>query len=205
VLEDAAFVADLSAFVDPLIGAGRVSSLAQKLVQLTSPGIPDLYQGSELWDLSLVDPDNRRPVDWELRRRLLVELERARRADGPAGAARAALAGADEGAPKLWVVRQALRARCDRAAAFAPGAAYAPLAASGRAAEHLVAFARGGQVITLAPRLVLGLGRRGGWGDTALELPEGAWRDLLTGARWSGRVSVGELLGGFPVGLLERE
>src|SRR6201999_1789163 len=73
ILSDAAFVADITSFVEKIIYAGRVNSLAQTLMKHTAPGVPDLYQGSELWDLSLVDPDNRRPVDYELRRRLLAE------------------------------------------------------------------------------------------------------------------------------------
>jgi (1->4)-alpha-D-glucan 1-alpha-D-glucosylmutase len=204
-LGDRGFTDDLAELVAHLTGPGHVNALAQKAIQLTAPGVPDLYQGSELWDRSLVDPDNRRPVDWALRRRILDALERAHTAEGPAGAARVARVYTAEGGPKLWLVRQALRLRCEERAAFAPGSLYRPLAATGAAAEHLMAFARGGQVITVAPRLVLGLGRRGGWGDTALDLPEGAWCDRLTGARWSGRVAVDELLRGFPVGLLVRE
>ena len=144
-------------------------------------------------------------MDWELRRRLLAELERAHASEGPAAGARIALGQAAEGAPKLWTVRQALRVRCDRRAALAPGASYDPLAASGPASDHVVAFARGGEVVTVVPRLVLGLGRRGGWGETTLELPPGRWRDALTGAHAGGRSRVAELLGGFPVALLVRE
>ncbi len=96
VLADSTFLADLAAFVAPLVAPGRVSSLAQVLLKLTAPGVPDFYQGSEIWDLSLVDPDNRRPVDYELRRRLLADLE-----GNPTP--EAILARVDEGLPKLWL------------------------------------------------------------------------------------------------------
>src|SRR5206468_2742550 len=77
ILADADFRGDLDAFVAPLVAPGRTTALAQKLLQLTAPGVPDLYQGTELWDGALVDPDNRRAVDWALRRRLLAQLDGA--------------------------------------------------------------------------------------------------------------------------------
>ncbi|MGH9152851.1 MAG: malto-oligosyltrehalose synthase, partial [Acidimicrobiales bacterium] len=110
VLGDEAFLADLAGFVEALVAPGRVNSLAQVLVKLTAPGVPDTYQGSELWDLSLVDPDNRRPVDYGVRRRLLGQLAGL----GP----EAVLARADEGLPKLTVVREALQLRRRRPGAF---------------------------------------------------------------------------------------
>jgi (1->4)-alpha-D-glucan 1-alpha-D-glucosylmutase len=198
------FTDDLTELVARLTGPGHVNALAQKAIQLTAPGVPDLYQGSELWDRSLVDPDNRRAVDWTLRRRILNALERAHTAEGPAGAARVALVYAAEGGPKLWLVRQALRLRCEERAAFAPGSLYWPLAATGPAEGHVLAFMRGDRVVTVVPRLVLGLARRGGWGETTLELPPGAWRDVLTGASASGRTRVADLFGRLPVALLER-
>jgi (1->4)-alpha-D-glucan 1-alpha-D-glucosylmutase len=97
---------DLETFVKPLIEPGRVNSLAQTLIKLTAPGVPDFYQGTELWDLSLVDPDNRRPVDYALRRRLLSEL------DGMA--AEEIWRRIDEGLPKLWIIHQTLKLRCSR-------------------------------------------------------------------------------------------
>jgi (1->4)-alpha-D-glucan 1-alpha-D-glucosylmutase len=195
LLDDRDFTADLSAFAGELVWPGRVNSLAWKLIAMTSAGVPDLYQGSELWDLTLVDPDNRRPVDFDLRRRLLAELEQLSAAD--------TLRRADEGLPKLLVVQRALRLRRRRAAAFEPGASYRPLPVSGPAAEHLVAFARAESVVTLAPRLVLKLA--GKWGDTSVELPAGAWVNELTGeSAAGGRRPVSELLGSFPVALLRK-
>jgi (1->4)-alpha-D-glucan 1-alpha-D-glucosylmutase len=192
VFEKGEFGADLDAFTARIVGPGRVNSLALKLLTLTAPGVPDVYQGTELWDLSLVDPDNRRPVDYALRRRLLGEL------DGLAPAA--ALARADEGLPKLLVVQRALRLRRERPALFAAG--YEPVTARGERADHVLAFCRGGGAITVVPRLVLGLQEAGGWGGTELDLPRGAWVDAFSGRRWEGAVSVGSLLHEFPGALL---
>ena len=169
VLADAALAADVGEFVARVRDAGWSNSLGQKLVQLTMPGVPDLYQGSELWDLSLVDPDNRRPVDFGRRRELLARI------DG------GWLPGVDEsGAAKLLVVTRALRLRRDRPALFG---GYRALAAEGPAAGHAVAFARGGdRLVAVATRLPVGLQRDGGWRGTVLPLPGGAgWTDVLTG------------------------
>ncbi|MDQ4037533.1 MAG: malto-oligosyltrehalose synthase, partial [Actinomycetota bacterium] len=198
VLGDSDLVGDIEGFVAALIEPGRINALASALLELTVPGVPDTYQGSELWDLSLVDPDNRRPVDFELRRALLAE----------AGTAfpEQLLARADEGLPKLRVVREALHLRRRRTEAFGAGAAgaYAPLLFSGTKAEHAVGFTRGGCVAVVTPRLVLGL--KSEWDDTVLALPAGTWTDLLTGRVWTGgAVVVGELLAAFPVALLERD
>lgn len=171
-----------------LAGPGWSNALAAKLLSLTVPGVPDVYQGSELWEQSLVDPDNRRPVDFALRRRLLAEAGPVR-PDGPA----------DDGRAKLHVVRTALRLRRDRPDLFGR---YDPLAASGAAAGHVLAFDRGGAV-TVVTRLPLGLERAGGWRDTRLDLPPGQWRDLLTDRPASSEV--GALLGDLPVALLVRE
>ncbi len=193
ILDDDEFRADLQEFVAELIDHGRLNSLAQTLIKLTAPGVPDTYQGTELWDLSLVDPDNRRPVDFELRRRLLAESARLSPEE--------LLQRMDEGLPKQWVTRQALSARRSHPLSFGPAGRYAALLAEGQAAEHLVAYRRGDDVITLAPRLVKRLG--GDWGDTVIELPAGSWRDLMSGERHEGgHVSVGRLLARFPVALL---
>ena len=194
-LADAEFNAALEDFVRPLLTPGRVNSLAWKLLALTAPGVPDLYQGSELWDLALVDPDNRSPVDYELRRRLLKKL------DGLS--AKDAWEQAEEGLPKLLLVQRALRLRNRRQGAFAAGAAYRPLPVHGPKARHAVAFARAEEIVTVVPRLVIQLG--GDWAGTELELPPGSWRDEFTGVEVEGgRHSLAELLGGFPVALLAR-
>jgi (1->4)-alpha-D-glucan 1-alpha-D-glucosylmutase len=197
VLADRGFVADLEAFVAPLVEAGQVTSLAQLALKLTSPGVPDVYQGTELWDLSLVDPDNRRPVDYELRRRLLDKVATA--------TADEVLAWADDGAPKLWLAHRALGVRRRRAAAFAAGAPYAPVTAAGDKARHVVAYLRGDEVLVVVPRLVVGLGAD--WGRTRIDLPAGRWGDELGAggvSAWEGTVSLSDLLALFPVAILGR-
>jgi (1->4)-alpha-D-glucan 1-alpha-D-glucosylmutase len=196
VLTDAEFLADLDAFVMPLVEPGRVNTLAQTLIKLTAPGVPDLYQGTELWDLSLVDPDNRRPVDYQLRGRLLAELHGA--------TPEAIWARKQEGLPKLWVIHQTLALRRRRPELFGPQGEYQPLTASGVRAEHVVAFARNNAAVTIVPRL--GLKLDGHWAGTTLELPGGQWRNELTGDDvCGGMVRMGELLARFPVCLLSRQ
>ena len=193
-LADATFAADLEAFAAPLVAAGRQTSLAQTLLKLTSPGVPDIYQGTELWDLSLVDPDNRRPVDYDARRRLLEKVRSASPAE--------VLGSIDDGAPKLWLTMRALGVRRRMADCFV-GASYEPLVAAGRRAANVVAYVRGEQVAVIVPRLVMGL--QGGWGDTTVELPPGHWVDELGGSTvGEGAVSLSALLSGFPVALLVR-
>ncbi|MDQ3951537.1 MAG: malto-oligosyltrehalose synthase, partial [Actinomycetota bacterium] len=189
VLEDPEFVRAVDELVAPLVEPGRINSLAQTAIKLTYPGVPDVYQGTELWDLSLVDPDNRRPVDYELRARLLDEAL--------AGDAAGALARTDEGLPKLILTHRLLALRARDPDAFAARSSYEALWATGPRARHVVAFVRGGRVLTVAPRLTLTL--EGEWRETHLALPEGDWTDVLTGTTFSGVVQVEELLRGFPV------
>jgi (1->4)-alpha-D-glucan 1-alpha-D-glucosylmutase len=206
-LADSQFVADLEAFVAGLTEPGWINSLAQTLIKLTSPGVPDTYQGTELWDLSLVDPDNRRPVDFGLRRRLLDEL--------PHLTAEAIWRRRDEGLPKLWVTRQTLALRRQHPEWFDAHSPYVPIAAHGEQAQHVVAFQRNG-AITVVPRLLLALPQpapageagvnRAAWGDTGLALPAGTWRNELTGEPiQSPLVRMAELLARFPVALLTRK
>jgi len=196
VLGDGAFVGMLERFVAPLIRPGRINSLSQTLLKLTSPGIPDTYQGCELWDNSLVDPDNRRPVDFPLRRALLADIANLD--------AFQVMAREDEGLPKLHVMGVALALRRRLPAAFRPGEAgtYAPLPVSGGRLRHVLAFGRGERVAVVAQRLTLRLA--GAWEDTAVELGEGAWVNLLDGTRHGGSVTLAELLHPLPVALLER-
>ncbi|HEY4027243.1 MAG TPA: malto-oligosyltrehalose synthase [Candidatus Dormibacteraeota bacterium] len=198
VMSDPEFLAELEAFLPPVVEAGWVNAVAMKLLCLTAPGVPDVYQGTELWDLSLVDPDNRRPVDFAARARMLEEL------DGLGDrAAEVAWARRDEGLPKLLVVTRALRLRAARPRLFAAGA-YEPLPVRGVRAGHALAFCRGGGAVTIVPRLVLGLG--GGWGETTVELPPGAWVDRFTGRSLpGGPAPLAVVLDVFPVALLERK
>ncbi|HET6810600.1 MAG TPA: malto-oligosyltrehalose synthase [Acidimicrobiales bacterium] len=201
LLADPDMTRDLEAFVAPLVPAGRRNSLAQTLLKLTSPGVPDIYQGCEVWDLSLVDPDNRRPVDHARIRGLLTDCRRIHASAGGPGI----MERSDDGLPKLFLTWRALGVRAEVPAAFTPGAAYEPLAADGPRSNHVVAFGRAGRVVAVAPRLVLGLARAGGFGATTLALPPGTWTDRLSGAAWSGRVGMTELLDAFPVALLVRD
>jgi (1->4)-alpha-D-glucan 1-alpha-D-glucosylmutase len=177
----------LTAFIDRITPYGWTNSLGQKLVQLTVPGVPDVYQGTELWEDSLVDPDNRRAVDMDARRALLDRLD----GDVHPPAIDAS------GAAKLWVVSRTLRLRRDWPDLFSR---YDPISVEGAAAEHAVAFDRGG-AITVATRLPVGLERGGGWRDTAIELPRGA-TDVISGTTYRGTVALADLLGAYPVALL---
>ena len=193
-LGDPIFVAAVEAAVAPLVDHGRRGALAQLALQLTAPGVPDVYQGSELWELSLVDPDNRRPVDYDLRRRLLDETREM--------TASQAWSRRDEGVPKLWLVRRALELRKRRPAAFGPDGDYRALRPTGERAPAAVAFARGEEVVTVVPRLLRHVAEVG-WGDTAVRLPEGRWRGL-DGVEHAGAPLVRELFDAFPVAILER-
>jgi (1->4)-alpha-D-glucan 1-alpha-D-glucosylmutase len=195
-----AFIKKLEESVEVVRLAGYSNSLAQTLLKYTAPGVPDLYQGSELWDLSLVDPDNRRPVDYTLRAQLLKELEPLSVAEGAA----AAMASMNEGLPKLWLIHRALGLRRNHPEWFGADAAYTPLAAEGAAAGHVVAYLRGESVVTVVPRLVQLLD--GAWKQTAVHLPAGQWINQLTGETFEGgATSIEHLLKSFPVALLTRE
>ncbi|MEY9212313.1 malto-oligosyltrehalose synthase [Thermobifida halotolerans] len=199
VLTEPDLAGGIAAFVDRVRGPGWSNALGQKLVHLLSPGVPDVYQGTELWDRSLVDPDNRRPVDYGERRRLLERLESGWHPPVD-----------DTGAVKLHVVRQALLARRRRDLA-----GYRPLRAVGPAADHCLAFARGSarDVVAVATRLPVGLRRAGGWRETALPLPwgRGDWVDVLTdrpvppsGGGGLTVAGLASLLDRYPVALLVR-
>jgi (1->4)-alpha-D-glucan 1-alpha-D-glucosylmutase len=200
ILEDAGFVADLEVFVQDIVAAGRTNSLAQTLMKYTAPGVPDLYQGGELWDFSLVDPDNRRPVDYELRKKLLKEIARMKVAQ--------VMERYDEGLPKLWLVHHGLQLRNEHPEWFSAGAAYVPVMAKGAQKERVIAYVRGENVLTVAPRWSHGPDgshEAKAWGNTAIQISEGRWMNRLTGVEVaSGRVLVGDLLAGFPVALLAR-
>jgi (1->4)-alpha-D-glucan 1-alpha-D-glucosylmutase len=184
--------AELEALVGLLEPYGAANALSAKLVQLTMPGVPDVYQGTEFWDRSLTDPDNRRPVDFAERQRALDALDAGERP-----------ASYQEDAAKLLVTSRALRLRRDRPELFT---GYTALNATGPAAAHLVAFSRGtgesAGALTLATRLPRRLEQTGGWQDTSVDLPA-AMTDELTGDSFGpGPVPVGDILAGYPVALL---
>jgi (1->4)-alpha-D-glucan 1-alpha-D-glucosylmutase len=199
-LNYAPFLRELQQFVGRVQDSGRVNSLTQTLLKHTAPGVPDLYQGGELWDLSLVDPDNRRPVDYVVRKRLLCEL---RHMSGQDIAAQVMLR-ADEGLPKMWTIHKALELRRERPECFGAEAEYMPLEVDGDKHDHVIAYLRGEDVVTVVPRLTLKLG--GAWKDTIVVLPKGKWRNRLTGGSVEGGViTMKLLLKDFPVALLVRE
>jgi (1->4)-alpha-D-glucan 1-alpha-D-glucosylmutase len=155
--------------------------------------VPDVYQGTELFEYSLVDPDNRRPVDWARRRELLARID-----DGWLPEVDA------DGAAKLLVTASALRLRRHRPEVFT---SYRPLPAEGPAATHVVAFARSASLVAVATRLPVGLAAGGGWRDTVLPLPGGHadWCDVVTGAAVEGPAPpLAGLLARYPVALLVR-
>jgi (1->4)-alpha-D-glucan 1-alpha-D-glucosylmutase len=189
------FISSLKEFIEPLILPGRINGLAQILIKMTAPGVPDFYQGSELWDLNLVDPDNRRPVDFEQRKDLLAGCRSI--------SVQEATADWDSGLPKLWMIDRVLDFRRRKRRYFSRGNPYQPLVAQGDRLGHLLAFQRGEALITAVPRFVFSL--NGEWGDTQLKLPPGSWNNLFTNAMLTGDISVATLFGGFPVALLVKE
>ncbi|MFF0542384.1 malto-oligosyltrehalose synthase [Nocardia thailandica] len=207
---DAAFESAVHAWVDQVIdgpvGSGLSDlahemaphawsdALAQKLLHLCGPGIPDIYQGCELWEDSLVDPDNRRPVNFGVRAGLLQSLT-----DTPALDT--------TGAAKMWVVAYALWLRRERPECFV-GGRYLPMYAVGEHAHRIVAYSRGPageapEVIVVASRFSVGLGATG-WLDTTLALPPGQWTDRLTGATYAEQARMDKLFARLPVALLVR-
>ena len=191
--------AAIGEFTASIAAYGWSNALGQKRLQLTMPGVPDVYQGTELWDDSLVDPDNRRPVDYDVRRELLAELDSELAVLPPVDAT---------GAAKLLVTSRALRLRRERPVVFA--GPYHPLESGD---SHLVGFLRGAygtaddaEVAVLATRLPAGLAERGGWGGRTVELSPGRWTDRLTGvAHEGGPVRLADVLDALPVALLVRD
>ena len=194
VLADDAVQALLAQWAEQTAPAFRVNVLGQKLLQLAAPGVPDVYQGTELVDLSLVDPDNRRPVDYADRRRRLASLD----AGSPPS---------DLDDEKLLVTSRALRLRRERPEWFTgPDAVYAPVATT---TGNAIAFGRGDasgvQVVAVATRLPVSLDTYGGWREHTVALPEGSWRDVLTDRELDGgSVRLADLLDTLPVALLTR-
>jgi len=195
--ESKEFVAAMDEFVGRIINPGRVNGLAQTLLKCTAPGVPDTYQGSELWDLHLVDPDNRGPIDYAARRSMLAELEAGMPVEE-------ILERMDSGMPKLWVLYCALNLRRSRPEWFGANADFAPLIVEGKKLEHAIAYLRAGCLATIVPRWPLQLG--GNWSNTVVDLPGSLWKNLLTNEVLSGgRVPVQNVLRRFPVALLVKE
>ena len=219
---DNGFVDDFQQFHARIAYAGMLNSLSQTLLKMTSPGVPDFYQGSELWNLSLVDPDNRRPVDFARRMKQLDELKRSEEA-GRAGLLRELLCQWQDGSAKMYLIYKTLNFRLDRKEIFQLGS-YLPIYVLGKFREHICAFARRWHdhwIVVVAPRLltrVLPPGRaplgETVWEDAVLPLPHGTpeeWRNVLTGesllaqktkaARQGLRLR--EIFTSYPVALME--
>jgi (1->4)-alpha-D-glucan 1-alpha-D-glucosylmutase len=212
-----AFLEDLRAALAPVAWVGFLNSLSMVTVKFTSPGVPDTYQGNELWDFSLVDPDNRRPVDYAKREGMLRALQAM--GEPAPGALAEILANLADGRAKLYVIWRLLGLRRERETLFRDGT-YTAVRASGERAKHLVAFARRHErelCITVAPRLFVGLGVKAGelpcgaavWGDARIETPfvkDGTvLRDALTGREHrvaGGGLDVGAVLAEFPTAVL---
>jgi (1->4)-alpha-D-glucan 1-alpha-D-glucosylmutase len=194
ILADEALTASIAEFVAAITPDACAHSLGAKLVQLTMPGVPDVYQGCELAGFALVDPDNRAAIDFARRRAMLDAVSDARATAGSA----------EEGgldASKMLICARALRLRREHPHWFA--GSYQALAASGPARDHAVAFSRAGQCVSVATRLPARLRQDGGWRDTALPLPPGKWQDVLTAATYTGgEVPLAELTTSLPVALL---
>ncbi|HEY0721209.1 MAG TPA: malto-oligosyltrehalose synthase [Gammaproteobacteria bacterium] len=217
-LDNNRFLADFLPFQQSVSRIGLFNSLAQTLLKLTSPGVPDIYQGCELWNFTLVDPDNRRPVDYHQRQALLTQLQEKRASAVTVTTFVDELtANLQDGRTKLYLTWRTLQLRQDNPDLFRDGD-YLPLQISGPHAEHLCVFARrhGDQTVVVAvPRLIYRLA--GGaiplgdviWGATTIELPGGTWRNWLTdepleadNLEGSWQLSAGRLLRHFPVALL---
>jgi (1->4)-alpha-D-glucan 1-alpha-D-glucosylmutase len=221
--ESGTFLDDLRAFQKQVSHYGIFNSLSQTLLRLTAPGVPDTYQGTELWDFSLVDPDNRRPVDYERRRALLQELQEAVSAAGNdrRHVTRELARTKEDGRIKLYLTYQTLHCRRDHAGLFSRGE-YLPLEVTGSAAEHVFAFARreGDRLAVVAvPRLMTKLVPGGSalplgpevWQETQLLLPAVGerLRNVFTGEELTPErkeaitsIRLGDVLGHFPVALL---
>jgi (1->4)-alpha-D-glucan 1-alpha-D-glucosylmutase len=215
--EDNPFLESFQPFQRRIAWYGMLNSLSQVLLKMTCPGTPDFYQGSELWDLNLVDPDNRRPVDFSLRSALLQRIEQT--GEEKVGELIADLFSRfEDGAIKLFLVYKVLQARNRHGALFAAGS-YTPLGISGRRKNNLIVFARNWEsqwVITVVPRFHAELCRPGtlpvgpgAWEDTRVTLPRGvrALKNLLTGEKMEERrsLSAEALFAAFPGALIAAE
>jgi (1->4)-alpha-D-glucan 1-alpha-D-glucosylmutase len=203
-LKNDAFLKDVKTTVAPLARLGLLVGLSQALVKVASPGVPDYYQGTEVWDFSLVDPDNRRPVDYGLRRKLLKEPTTN------------LLQNLADGRAKLHVIRQGLEVRRKFQALF-HGARYTPLYADAGREENVVAFSLfdgHNGIVAVAPRLFSGLMAAGdaaplgaqAWAGSGISVPAvGVYDDVLTGQTvrcQDGKLKLAEVLATFPVALL---
>jgi (1->4)-alpha-D-glucan 1-alpha-D-glucosylmutase len=212
--EDNRFMAEFRSFQKRIEFFGVFNSLSQTLLKIACPGVPDFYQGSELWDLNLVDPDNRRPVDFDIRKKILREIK-----EGGEGLLEELLKNRRDGRIKLFLICRALAARKEHLDVFEEGS-YLPLKVEGRHKENIIAFARRRKnrwAVAVATRFLARVVKEGEfplgervWGDTAVIFPEKApdsWYDTIAfkEKKRSGSMKAGEILSHFPVALLAGE
>jgi (1->4)-alpha-D-glucan 1-alpha-D-glucosylmutase len=212
------FMSEFVPFQKKVAHYGIFNSLSQILIKITSPGVPDFYQGTELWDFTLVDPDNRRPVDFERRKAFLREI-REKENGNLLELINALLRTREDGRIKLFLIYRALRARNAHPEVFQKGA-YVPLEPAGKLKDHIIAFGRKhGEEwpVTIVPRFLTGMIKegeypfgRGVWDDTRILLPEGIgnrWRNVITNQYLNGdsELFIGQVLTHFPVALLMKE
>lgn len=196
LLESRPFIAELERQVALIDHAGYINSLTQTLLHYTALGVPDTYQGSELWDFRLVDPDNRTPVDYNQRQSMLDELKHGLSPE-------VIMQRAASGLPKLWVIHTALHLRNEHPDWFGAEAAYLPLNVSGVRSAHAIAFQRGDSLCAIAQRWPIKL--KSSWAGTTVDLPEGQWRNAFTGDQVpGGRQRLDTIIKRFPVALLVR-
>jgi (1->4)-alpha-D-glucan 1-alpha-D-glucosylmutase len=220
---DTRFFADFAAFHPPIARLGMVNSLAQTLLKITAPGVPDFYRGTEVWDFSLVDPDNRRPVDFSTRAAVLADLQQRVASGDLTALARELVAQWEDGRIKLYTVLRALECRRRSPDLFRAGD-YVPLRTGGASGDRVVAFARrgpGGPVLTVVPRLVLPVTEGGArlplgpetWTDTRIyvpaDFPSGPYVNLFTGVEIATvetgggpALAASEVMADYPLGLL---
>ncbi|MBI1921417.1 MAG: malto-oligosyltrehalose synthase [Geobacter sp.] len=225
ILADKRFMREFRPFQERIARLGMFTSLSQTLLKITSPGVPDFYQGTELWDLTLVDPDNRRPVDFGLRREALSGLARREKEIGPLELIRELLAGWEDGRIKLYITLRTLNFRRENRELFENGD-YLPLEVSGEKERHVCAFARrqgGKSAIAVAPRFFAALVPEPGmlpcgegiWGETFVTIPEETpgtlYRNIftnetVTAIERDGKTTLplAAVFTGAPVALLER-
>jgi (1->4)-alpha-D-glucan 1-alpha-D-glucosylmutase len=223
VLSSKQFLDAFLPFKQRISNLGMFNSLSQTLLKVTSPGVPDFYQGTEIWNLVLVDPDNRRPVDYDIRKRLFDEIRELEDSRGKLDLSRELTSTREDGRIKLYLTYRALNLRREKRDLFMQGR-YSPLSAIGEGERHIIAFERSdaeSSIIVVVPRLLAGMigpsetPTGGIWKDTRLVVPSrekaGRFKDIFTGKTFKletvrkGEVSImlSELLSDFPVALLE--
>lgn len=192
VLADENFTKSLDSFVKTLIKPAALNSISQLVLKLTAPGIPDIYQGNEVWDFSLTDPDNRRPVDFE---KVVEMLEELKYFD-----CKKAMFKVEGGYPKMFVCKRLLQIRKEYPLLNEPDS-YRPIEVTGNHADKIISFMRGDNLLVIVPRF--GLMSKNRWPSTRIRVPDGQWKNIFTDKEIShGHLRINDLLLDFPVAVL---